>query len=196
MKKIILVTLCGLVITQGYSQNAGQPGNSKVMSVEEANRLNGVGHPTINGKPYSQYKAEQDALKQQQAAKTVQPTNTPIPQGLTLKVSNDTNDPALARMNEPVLKGGPDPDKAPNSNIAQTKEPVKEEVTGVVGTPLMKPVMTGGIQQGTATKIVNSQKEENKSRENLNKTQEVEPKQQTTVPAPAELKVASGQKKE
>jgi hypothetical protein len=43
--------------------------------VEEANRLNGTVEPTINGKPYSQYKAEQDALKQKmQKSNYVVPT--------------------------------------------------------------------------------------------------------------------------
>ena len=37
---------------------------SKTLSIEEANKLNGVANPTINGIPYSQYKAQQEALKQ------------------------------------------------------------------------------------------------------------------------------------
>lgn len=69
MKKIILtgiITFC--ILTTAFSQNAtGAPAGAKVMTVAEANSLNGVAQPTINGIPYSQYKAQQDALKNQQA---------------------------------------------------------------------------------------------------------------------------------
>lgn len=58
MKKIILITAGMIAVLAGYSQtNKGNnAGNT------------GVVEPTINGKPYSQYKAEQDALKKQQDA--------------------------------------------------------------------------------------------------------------------------------
>lgn len=38
------------------------------MSIADANALNGVAKPTINGIPYSQYKIQQDALKRQREA--------------------------------------------------------------------------------------------------------------------------------
>lgn len=69
MKKISIVfSALFFVCLNSYSQSSlGTSG--KTMTVEEANKLNGVAQPTINGKPYSQYKAEQDALKQQQNKK-------------------------------------------------------------------------------------------------------------------------------
>lgn len=68
MKKIICTVIFASAFIVASSQN--RDGSSqKQMTVEEANRLNGVAEPTINGKPYSQYKAEQEALKQQKAAK-------------------------------------------------------------------------------------------------------------------------------
>ena len=48
-----------------YSQTPSDS-NSKVMTIEEAKKLNGWSEPTINGIPYSQYKAEQEALKKKQ----------------------------------------------------------------------------------------------------------------------------------
>lgn len=61
MKKIIIVA-SGLVLSiAGYSQNAATNGGGK------AAVSSGVVDPTINGKPYSQYKAEQDALKMKNA---------------------------------------------------------------------------------------------------------------------------------
>jgi hypothetical protein len=57
----ILVTLL-LIQINGYSQ-VPSDSSTKIMSIEEAKKLNGWSEPTINGKPYSQYKAEQEALK-------------------------------------------------------------------------------------------------------------------------------------
>lgn len=69
MKKILITGICFLLLSNAYSQNSNtQAAGSPTMTIAEANRLNGVAQPTINGKPYSQYKAEQDALKQQQSA--------------------------------------------------------------------------------------------------------------------------------
>ena len=53
MKKIILITAGMFAVLAGYSQtNKGNnAGNT------------GIVEPTINGKPYSQHKAEQDAIK-------------------------------------------------------------------------------------------------------------------------------------
>jgi hypothetical protein len=71
MKKVtlFLIALIAASVT-GFAQTT--IGNAKVLSVEEANKLNGVAQPTINGKPYSQYKAEQEQLKKQEAAKQTQ----------------------------------------------------------------------------------------------------------------------------
>ncbi|MEO7923946.1 MAG: hypothetical protein ABIR30_09720 [Chitinophagaceae bacterium] len=66
MKKILLMILSVYLAFQVSGQGSnGSASSVKQMSVEEANKLNGTVMPTINGKPYSQYKAEQDALKQQ-----------------------------------------------------------------------------------------------------------------------------------
>ena len=63
MKKVILI-MTGLFATvAGFSQA------NKSNGADAASKPNsGIVEPTINGKPYSQYKAEQDALKQADAA--------------------------------------------------------------------------------------------------------------------------------
>jgi hypothetical protein len=75
MKKIISISFIALIscltltAQQSFTPIPLKGGEKvKVMSAQEANTLNGVAQPTINGIPYSQYKAEQDALKQKQAS--------------------------------------------------------------------------------------------------------------------------------
>lgn len=65
-------------------------GPVKIMTTEEANRLNGVAHPMIDGISYEQYKAQQESLKAQAAAKQAAAANNPG--GLTL--SKNTAAPA------------------------------------------------------------------------------------------------------
>ena len=69
--KLILIATILMVVSQtdeAYGQNTQYSAPGKVYTFEEANRLNGTAQPTINGKPYSQYKAEQEALKRQASA--------------------------------------------------------------------------------------------------------------------------------
>lgn len=98
MKKIILLILIVTVnvcMVQGQ-QSQGFGANGKILSVDEVNRLNGTPQTTINGKPYSQYKAEQDALKQQ------------APQQLRSTVSPDRMNPAVKEQQTvPVTKDKP-----------------------------------------------------------------------------------------
>lgn len=65
MKKIILFISAGLFCIQGIAQSSVSE-TAKVTSVSEASRQQNAGATLINGKPYAQYKAEQDALKLQQ----------------------------------------------------------------------------------------------------------------------------------
>lgn len=71
MKKIFFCSIILLLAYSSNAQNATSIGgnNIKKVSVADANALNGVAQPTINGMPYSQYKAQQDALKNKVAAK-------------------------------------------------------------------------------------------------------------------------------
>lgn len=69
MKKIIIIvpfTFLAILVTAQSSRVEG----AKKLTVAEANALNGVAQPTINGKPYSQHKAEQEALKKQKAVQS------------------------------------------------------------------------------------------------------------------------------
>ncbi len=71
MKKIILTGIISFcLLNTAFSQNAtGAPAGARVMTVAEANSLNGVAQPTINGVPYTQFKTQQDALKNKPATK-------------------------------------------------------------------------------------------------------------------------------
>jgi hypothetical protein len=64
MKKIITASLficaCYTVNAQDYIKA------TKILTVQEANQLNGIAQPTIKGIPYSQYKAQMLAAKQTQ----------------------------------------------------------------------------------------------------------------------------------
>lgn len=74
MKKILIVSIAALVSSSLFAQSV-VPANAKKISIAEAKALQGNTEPTINGKPYSQYKAQQDALKN--ANKTVAPIARP-----------------------------------------------------------------------------------------------------------------------
>src|SRR5689334_10154383 len=68
-KKLLICAAFVVVCMSAQSQNALKAGSAnqpKRLTTAEANALNGTPQPTIDGKPYSQYKAEQDALKNQQ----------------------------------------------------------------------------------------------------------------------------------
>jgi len=105
MKFLLLFFICSLSASAGFAQlkpaplpafhSTGQP--VRIMSPEEANQLNGTANPTINGIPYSQYKAEQELLKQKPVVQ-----NTA---GVQIKQSVAVEDPAVKKMNEvhPVI---------------------------------------------------------------------------------------------
>ena len=64
MKKIIISILLIGVAAYVNAQNQSLLGSAKIITVEEANKTSGAPQTTINGIPYSQYKAQQEALKQ------------------------------------------------------------------------------------------------------------------------------------
>jgi len=124
MKKIILIALFGLVLFQAKAQNPTNP-VTKAMTVEEANKLNGVAQPTINGKPYSQYKAEQDALKQQQATK--QQASVAVADPMSLKATGpDLNKPVMPKTN--MNKGQDQKETGPEVKATEPVVTKKEEI--------------------------------------------------------------------
>lgn len=86
MKKIFLSAFTLLLIVAANAQN------ERSAPVPKTNT-----EPLVNGMPYSQYKAEQDALKQKSAAKPVTPQ--------TAKGNNSMNDGYVppAKTTEPVV---------------------------------------------------------------------------------------------
>jgi hypothetical protein len=125
-KSLILIMLFSVItfISNAQSSSQKQIEPTKSLTVEEVNRTSGIPNPTINGKPYSQYKAEQDALKKEREAKliaaktnnadaaTITVTNTASKTNVapatkeTNKVSDDENPvvPAKQKVQQPVTK--------------------------------------------------------------------------------------------
>ncbi|MGQ0738839.1 MAG: hypothetical protein ACT4OJ_07240 [Bacteroidota bacterium] len=102
-KNIILIAFSMSLALMSNAQSSNMPtaiGGDKVMTAEEANRLNGVAQPTINGKPYSQYKAEQEALKKQRLQQQKQAAAAPEG-GLVLSSDKGVNT-TVATAGKPV----------------------------------------------------------------------------------------------
>ena len=107
MKKIsVLIVLCfiaNLIFAQ-TGQPAAVGDNYKKMTIAEANALNGTAQPTINGKPYSQYKAEQDALKLQ---KQQQPSAVPSTiASVTFSPTNNVDKPVINNFSKQSSANG------------------------------------------------------------------------------------------
>lgn len=156
MRKILIIV--GIIfVTNSYGQAPGAP--TKKLTVEEANKLNGVASPTINGKPYSQYKAEQDAIKQQQASK--QNNTVAIADPMSSKATGpDLNKPVKQQEN---MKGSDDKETVivvePKSK-SEDKVVVKEEK---VKTSVAEPekYTTNGNPSEVTTKPVSVSKTQN-----------------------------------
>lgn len=117
MKKFFLSLIIGLLVNATlYSQTASPEPAANVMSIEQAKALSGHKEPMINGKPYSQYKAEQEALKQQRerqqqsaseasavALKPGQAKPAAVQQTSVPKFENDGYTPAPAKPQAEVV---------------------------------------------------------------------------------------------
>lgn len=126
MKKYQFLTVFLACISYiGFSQaQQNVSGGGKTMSVEDANRLNGVAQPTINGIPYSQYKAQQLALQNKKA------TTSNIPAGVgmsNVKGNAQPNKVAPAQQVNEVNPNGPSSirDEENKQNAAKQAELLK-----------------------------------------------------------------------
>lgn len=103
MNKIIALIVLSLVTAnlQAQQLKSQVPANAKVMTAQEANALNGKAEPTINGIPYSQYKAQQEALKTQQSKPVVNPATNgrPAPNEEARQVSPATKPVTAEKRN-------------------------------------------------------------------------------------------------
>ena len=105
MKKILIISLLTGVIYTANAQNYNTA--SKTLSIEEANKLNGIANPTINVIPYSQYKAQQEALKQadlQAQQKQLQQTQNVVSVVTTDDLQKPVVNPAEVKPTAPVSK--------------------------------------------------------------------------------------------
>ena len=109
MKKIILF----IVVASFGDFVSAQETPTKHLSIAESNKLNGTPkEPTINGKPYSQYKAEQEALKKQQETKGIAAKTTSGPGMFTNTAPDGNNLPDNAQIkpgsitNVPIVDDG------------------------------------------------------------------------------------------
>jgi hypothetical protein len=209
MKKILFfITMISAGLTVSAQLTSSAAANMKTMTIEEANRLNGTAQPTINGKPYSQYKAEQDALKQKNATPAAAPANqliavTPADASKVAKTSLPELTAEQQRKIEAIKAdltknwAPRDPNEDPNKprqaisdealkqRIEMNKTPDAAQQPAVAATttatPINKPVMAGMMQKGTAPATVTS--EANKVLDNLSKSQGVEAKPAEEVKA-------------
>lgn len=149
MKKILLILIvflnaCLVQAQQGQTFGA----TAKVLSVDEVNKLNGTPQTTINGKPYSQYKAEQAALQQQQAANNKMAT--PIGNNIT-----NSNGKAPVMNSVPAI----DPNQSKQSTtITPAAKPIsavpatKAAVTQTeVASPAIQMIPVGTLKNSVAS---------------------------------------------
>ena len=128
MKKIIVIMIVSLVSNQLIAQTSAPTTGAKMLSTAESKKQNTNIETTINGIPYSQYKAQQDALKAKQ--KQAAPGKTPRFQAVT--------------ANPEELKEVSTPQKMAPTTSASKIVAVKEYTDKTSSTPVAKPV---NIQQ-------------------------------------------------
>ena len=139
MKKLILTVILGAFtasLVNAQQNKSASPEPVKSLSIQESNSLNGKSEPIMSdGKPYSQWVAEQKALKMKQNMEQQNKT-TPVATGLSLVANNVVKDPAPERMNEPVQYGikattvqtTEDPNKVVVGTKQEHKQAIKPEV--------------------------------------------------------------------
>ena len=145
MKNKIILILPALLLTfvfanaQDLQSKDGK--KAKTMSFAESNSLNGSVEPIINGIPYSQYKAQQNALKKQQAA---QQQVVPQPQLSTVAVADLKTSEAAAPSSKklPVIASVEDAKKV--NKTAELKPVTAKE-------KLVEPTVPSKLASMTAT---------------------------------------------
>lgn len=156
MKKILYLTILSMSTSVCMSQSltSSVPNDAKKMTIAEANALNGTAIPTINGKPYSQYKAEQDALKnKQEAVKTnsISPGSVTLGGTENLKPIDAPQKAAITKASpvdaKPVdAKGGTSLEVKP---VAENIKPSTEDKAAPSSvTPVAKPKVSESKQGG------------------------------------------------
>lgn len=126
MKTLSLVALAIAMSVTGFAQTPEEGNQSiKQMTFEEANELNGTASPTINGRPYSEFKAEQEALKRERQQIELQHA---------IEIENSAGDgaPAAAMPATPASQGS---GSATQQGAGQSSEaqPSAEMVEGSEG---------------------------------------------------------------
>ena len=143
MKKKLLICAAFVVVCMtAQSQNAlkaGPANQPKRLTTAEANALNGTANPTINGRPYSEYKAEQDAIKQQQSQQQTSKVDLNMTAS-AVKTSDGINQPVSTKpapaKTESDLKAQPVENKVVPSSVTTVQE--SNKTTGkLVTVPLV-----------------------------------------------------------
>ena len=130
MKKILLICVLFAVTAAIYAQEAKSKSiePTKIMSVQETNQVNGTAQPVMkNGKPYSQWVAEQEALNKHKEVKRV------ITKPMSDIVATNTGGihPAPAKPQPAIPNNG--------SETIVTPEPVKSDVVEAKVNPAVQP---------------------------------------------------------
>ncbi len=126
MKKIIGILVVSLVSNQLIAQTSAPTTGAKMLSTAESKKQNTNTETMINGIPYSQYKAQQDAIKvkQEKAA----PASVPTLQAVT--------------GNPDELKTVSTPQKVASTSPASKKVAVKEYAVTTSSVPVAKQAIT------------------------------------------------------
>lgn len=208
-KTLFLISIMSISFLASAQQfkPAGAEG-AKTLTIAEANALNGTAQPTINGRPYSEYKAEQDALKKQSTVPAAVKTNdiiaiTPtdvnkatvakLPE-LTVEQWNKINAEKIALAKNWAQRDANENPNIPKQAISEeaikqqkeqskmpdVKQPQQATTTAPVAGILNKPVMTGRVQNGIAPVLVSSD-----ASKGLDKSQGIEVKTTEEVKASA-----------
>jgi len=148
MKKIIITSIAVLVSAM-IVQAQTSPGTPamRTMTAEEANRANGTAQPTINGKPYSQYKAEQDALKQKQPVNNTNqqaPAANPFGSGASTNTMAST-DPSVKQSQANVKVTEAAKPSAVDGDPTAPSENYKGDATKTIAKKDVKPVEKAAV---------------------------------------------------
>lgn len=124
MKKTL--SFFSLAFAFSVTSFAQNPNPARTLSAAEANQLNGVAQPTVNGKPYNQYIAEQNAAKSSAIATTITDRTALIRpallQSLLNRPANNITNTATAAPRIPALPAYVKIENGTASVIAAPKE--------------------------------------------------------------------------
>jgi hypothetical protein len=124
MKKIILIAIVLFAGHSVFAQTSSPTSGAKYLTTEESKKMNANVETTINGKPYSQYKAEQDALKKQREANLLAAKTNNADAANTMTITNTASKTNVAPVKKEANKVSDD-----ENPVVPAKQIVQQPVT-------------------------------------------------------------------